>query len=191
MRLRNRAWSPTEDALLIRLYEEGLHFKQIGIRIGRSISSVRSRADRVIGNIPRLVFYHFDDAVLAKLYRSGYSYGEIATRCGTSRNSVAGRIRRLRRMGVDLPAHEKQVSLPGRRSKKRRDSLVEAPFKSIPLENARRDILTVRRDECRFMGSDIPKGDNDHKCCGHAVREGSLYCEAHHKIVYIQRVGVT
>lgn len=48
---RKSTWTDADDARLIELRGEGLHFQQIALRMGRSTAGVCHRYNRLKGNI--------------------------------------------------------------------------------------------------------------------------------------------
>jgi hypothetical protein len=103
--LGTREWTDEDDALLVEMYD-GYSLKEIGARLARTPSSVRSRARRlrtqgfsVPHQRPVRRFSDADDAAIVELYKS-CTPAQVARYLERSTDSIIGRAGMLRKKGI-------------------------------------------------------------------------------------------
>lgn len=117
-------WTPELDHRLVELWEMGKSYAEIGAVLGRTESSIQSRASRLnCGNRerPRRVsgltadgkrpWTPEEDKKLAELRRQGRKMHEIATSLGRSVMSISGRIDTVNKHHI-APKTEKRKPRP-------------------------------------------------------------------------------
>lgn len=127
------------------------------------------------------------DAMIARtaeLWLSGKSAAETAAMIRAefgvvfSRNAIVGKIHRM--------GHHRATEAPRRAVKRTKTAtVIERPkTKPLPAPKAttaapslRVPVTELRSGQCRFGTHETP--DGDHLFCGHPVKAGRSYCEAH------------
>lgn len=119
-----------------------------------------------------------EDTLLIELHASNMTFGEIALHFpGRTRCSVIGRAQRL---GCPLrPNPSVKHSAPPKKPR-------PAPREPVPAATAPSGPLNTFPDKgCKHIKGD-PR-EPGWQCCGAEQRDGSPYCDAHHKIAYQPR----
>lgn len=119
----------------------------------------------------------------------GVSASIIGGKLGTTRCAVLGKLNRLGLSNPRQKAPPKQpvqrkpiiriIRMNGNSDKMRvMQSVTGAPFICVPVNVVplNKTLLELEPGECRQ-----PYGDGEYVFCAHPVREGSSYCEVHHR----------
>jgi hypothetical protein len=146
-----------------------------------------------------------DEKLLIKMWKAGKTGLQIAEKIGTTRNAVMGKLKRLRDKGL-IEYKTVPVKREDEKNFKIRGNLL-----FLPIRNRRiiREIKSGKRDapqvfvspeaknlrkppvrfadltsrSCKFVINDgNPK---DFLFCGDDRKDGSSYCERHHKMCYV------
>lgn len=134
---------------------------------------------------------------LLQLVSEGHSFGRIAHIMGASSRNIP--LCKFNRLRMKDPALKHPHSQTFRRAIERPKvpktlKLSQAPKlvvvkadEIVPLDinGAAITIETVNNKMCRYPYGD--PGQADFRLCGHALKLGSPYCEAHHRQVYNQK----
>lgn len=190
-------WTPAQDALLRELWSANVTCTQIGVRLGKTKSSVTGRVHRqklpprpspIINNSSR--DYKFEaqqrDAILA-MHRDGIvDANAISKNTGIYRKRV---VAILNRAGIKLgrvgPAPKKKSKISARLTQ-----WTAAGPSTSPLAIFNHDVdpatlvagVGASRRHCQFIPGD-PKGERT-LYCGRPTMRGLAYCEHHVHICY-------
>lgn len=185
-------------------------------RICRSCKLDRKRATetarrRARGIQPRKIFWTSELIERVKaLWNSGLSATKVGSHFGVSRCAILGLLGRLGLLGkrskITLTeAQRKRSRLESVRRYRAKKSLNFARKpKAAPLVSSARanggnskgnpspellpplniSLIEIKRRQCRY-----PYGDRPFTFCGHHTKDGSSYCEHHHRIAYVRTNG--
>jgi len=146
-----------------------------------------------------------DEKLIIKMWKDGKTGLQIAEKIGTTRNAIMGKLKRLRDRGeieyktvpnkrtskTRVKAKENLRYLPIRNRRIIREVKAgkrEAPqiFVSEEAKNLRKTpvrFFDITNHSCKFIIND---GDpKDFLFCGDDRKDGSSYCERHHKMCYV------
>lgn len=123
------------------------------------------------------------DHLLIREWKKGAHQDDIAVMIGCSPGAVIVRASVLRRRGVDLESRLNNP-VPHAAGPKSSGEIIPFPIQRVVLPTRRWDApaLTINYfDACQYMHGDPSK----RHFCGAPTKQGSPYCEKHHKRCYI------
>lgn len=136
------------------------------------------------------------DVTLRELFDKGLTFSQIAAGLWKfghrfTRNAIIGRAHRLHFPArpatggkVKSPEHKQKLS-ESRRGQTRK--LAWTPAADVtPTPSAAGDFLGVALLDLTATSCRYPHGDRKLTFCGQPVRDGSSYCDAHHRLCYIR-----
>ncbi len=157
--MSRRPWPPEEDKILSTMLPGGATFREVGDRIGRTISSVASRAHRLGIKQPeemrkpkrrddrakRLAAWTPEEAeATLKAYWSGTTASELAEQHGMSVEALKGR---LKRMGAKKRGNVEAVQI----KPSRQDEVAEMISRGMTFEQVADQLfITVNAVEKAF-----------------------------------------
>jgi hypothetical protein len=206
--MRSAAWTAYDDARLRELITSGKTYAEVAEIFDRSKRAIELRVHGL--NIPYIHRQEeteriaANEAAVCEQLAKGLSYDETAAALGRTRGWVGGVIHRMRlREGKPAQPDKEHDARNGETSRVNKaaraalkdpkmprvamvyDPIVDAslrgrilPDEPPSLEMSCEDLLST---SCRWVHGD-PK--QYHHYCGHTVRQGSTFCDFHHKVCY-------
>lgn len=186
-------WTDELDALVTRLWHQGLTGAQMSFRIPNSTSEGCMERCRKLGlrrgsNPVKSAWSETDDEILTLMWTNGSSASQIAKALpgDRTRNAVIGRANRLglRKTSPERNRNPKvkiERKAPPRRAPRPQRNWTQKSS-SIPPESARKALLALNTHDCRW-----PMGDPQEPgfgFCGARQEPGLPYCPHHAQVAY-------
>lgn len=161
-------WTEARTAELKLRWLAGESAAQIAAAMGGGMTR-----NSAIGKITRLKLTRGSNPALARRKAPRTVKGETGTlKAYVAVGKVHGNKDRPRQDAVQHRAEAATIKPP---------RIMPVPT-GLPEMSARRRLIDLRANECRFCDGDPLTAD--HSFCGAPVKEGSSWCEAHHRIVF-------
>lgn len=170
-----KKWTLQEEKLVIERRQNGDHIKDIANDIGRPMSAVQRKLERITGQKPRVRKFKWTQGKiesLIKLMNKGYTTSQAAEKLGTTKNAVCGKLNRLRVTTDIKPIQRVRVK------------------KALPPRIYAKKAGGVRYEDLTPKKCHYPLGKKTEKpieFCGSRRVAGKPYCKGHCAIAYARK----